>query len=363
MENNFTKEQIEQALTTHKTLNEAAKSLSISRFSLRRRIKKFNLNNSKSNHSAANDKLIANLLALQKENAELKERSTIFNTDTYQITKEQSQRRDYLVSIYEQKLKNHKIKEGKKSHFVLPDCQVKQGVDLSYLADIAQYIVAKKPDRIICIGDFGDFPSLSSYDKGKKSHEGKRYIADLRAVYYGMYLLMMPILEYIATHDDWIPTLDLTYGNHEERILRAINEASELEGTMAMEDCHYEKWGWTTHKFLKPVVHEDVAYAHYFTSGTMGRPVSSAKALVQKKHQSCVMGHVQDWQHHREVRGDGRPLTGLFVGACYLHNEDYLGPQGNNYERICWILHEVEQGSFQEHRISLDYLKRKYRGE
>ena len=60
-------------------------------------------------------------------------------------------------------------------HAVLPDIQAKPGQDFSFLTAIGEYLVEKQPDRWICIGDFADMPSLSSYDVGKKSFEGRRY--------------------------------------------------------------------------------------------------------------------------------------------------------------------------------------------
>jgi hypothetical protein len=53
-------------------------------------------------------------------------------------------------------------------HFVLPDVQAKPGVDFTYLEKIGKYLVEKQPDKIICIGDFADMESLSSYDRGTK---------------------------------------------------------------------------------------------------------------------------------------------------------------------------------------------------
>jgi hypothetical protein len=92
----------------------------------------------------------------------------------------------------------------------------------------------------------------------------------------------------------------------------------------------------------------------------MGRPVTSAAALLNKRHMSAVMGHVQGRQIAYANRADGRQITGLFSGCCYLHDEDYLGAQGNNYWRGIWMLHEVEDGQFDEMPVSLKYLKKKY---
>jgi hypothetical protein len=252
-----------------------------------------------------------------------------------------------------------------KKHMVISDCQVKDGVDLSYLERIGKFAAEKKPDVIVCIGDFADMPSLSSYDAGKKSFEGRRYIKDIDAAKTGMAMLMGPIQDEIcrtiAGHRKrWNPQLVLTLGNHEHRIERAVESDPKLDGTIGIEDLEYEAFGWTVVPFLEPIMIDGIAYAHYFTSGVMGRPVASARQLVQKKHMSCVMGHVQNWDIHREVRADGVPIVGLFSGSTYTHNEDYLGPQGNNYSRGLWMLYEVKDGSFDPHHVTLNYLEQKY---
>jgi hypothetical protein len=45
---------------------------------------------------------------------------------------------------------------------------------------------------------------------------------------------------------------------------------------------------------------------------------------------------------------------------CYEHDEDYLGPQGNHYWRGVWMLHNVNDGEYDEMPVPLDYLKAKY---
>ena len=130
--------------------------------------------------------------------------------------------------------------------------------------------------------------------------------------------------------------------------------------TISLEDLKYKEYGWEVYPYLQPVIVDGVAYCHYFTSGVLGRPVASARHLVQKKHMSCTMGHVQNWEMHREVRADGTPVLGLFVGSCYEHDEDYLGPQGNTYDRGIWVKHEVSEGHYHPMFVSLSYLKKKY---
>ena len=44
---------------------------------------------------------------------------------------------------------------------------------------VGNYINYHKPNYVVQVGDFEDFHSLSSYDVGKKSHEGARYWLDV----------------------------------------------------------------------------------------------------------------------------------------------------------------------------------------
>ena len=81
-------------------------------------------------------------------------------------------------------------------HFVIPDTQCKPGGDFTHLRGAGMYIIDKKPDRIIHIGDHWDMPSFSSYDKGRKRAEGQRYSLDIQAGNEGMDVLMAPIDEY-----------------------------------------------------------------------------------------------------------------------------------------------------------------------
>lgn len=250
---------------------------------------------------------------------------------------------------------NYKAKgNGIRKHIVIPDCQVKDGVDISYLEWIGKYIVDQEPDVVIQLGDFADMPSLSSYDKGKKCFEGRRYKKDIAASRRGMELLVAPIWR------SRVPEMHLVYGNHEARITRAVELEPILEDIIQVEDLCYDEYGWQVHEFLEPVSIDGVLYCHYYTSGVMGLRITTASALLTKKHQTCIAGHQQGKQIAYAIKADGRSITGLIAGSCYLHNEDFLGPQGNKHWRGIIVLHEVNDGQFDEMFVSLDYLRRRY---
>lgn len=250
-------------------------------------------------------------------------------------------------------------------HFVIPDVQVKPGHDTSYLRHIGNYIVEKRPDVVVCLGDFSDLPSLSSYDVGKKSFEGRRYRSDVEATVAAMDTLLAPLNEYnrLAKRlhkERYRPRMVLTLGNHENRINRVVDGDSKLDGTISVEDLRYAEAGWEVHDFLDVVVIDGIAYSHYFTSGLLGRPCGSAQQQLAKKHMSCVAGHQQGYQVATGHRADGKRITSIIAGSAYEHNEDYMGPQGNNHWRGCLMLHEVDDGQFDEMKVSLSYLRKKY---
>jgi len=251
-------------------------------------------------------------------------------------------------------------------HLVIPDCQVKDEYSTDYLKTIGNFAVEKKPEVIVCLGDFADMPSLSLYDVGKKQFEGKRYWKDIDATHEAMNNLLGPIIEHNkrqkqSKHKLYEPRLVMTLGNHENRINRVIELDPKFDGTISTSDLRYEDYGWEVFPYLEVCTIDGIAYSHYFTSGVLGRPVTSARALVQKKHMSCIMGHVQTMEIHSEYRGDGSRITGLFAGTCYEHNEDYLGAQGNNYFRGIHMLYDVTNGEFNCHSIPLNYLKKNYK--
>lgn len=249
----------------------------------------------------------------------------------------------------------------------IPDSQVKPGQDFTFLRCIGHYIIDKKPDVIVHAGDFADMESLSSYDKGKKSFEGRRYKADIKAAHEGMEALLGPLKAYNEMQwrnkkAQYRPRMVLTLGNHEERILRTIQNEPMLDGAIGLDDLKYKEYGWEVHDYQEVVVIEGIAFSHFFTTGTMGRPATSAQALLTKKHMSCIAGHQQGRQSATAVKADGKQITAIIAGSCYEHEESYLGPQGNRHWHGILMLHNVEDGSFDECFIPLHYLKTKYAG-
>jgi hypothetical protein len=242
-------------------------------------------------------------------------------------------------------------------HVVIGDTQVKPGVPTVHLEWIGQYIADKftpKNTRVIHVGDHWDMPSLSSYDKGKRSMEGRRYRADCKAGNHGLALITNAIrpVGFTASH------CDLLGGNHDwGRIERACED--DAQSAYSLEDLDHT--GWTFHKFLEPVERDGVAYAHYFYHPKTGRARGgeNLKTRLQQIGHTFTMGHQQGLDYAiREV--GPRRHHGLVVGSTYLHDERYLGPQAMHYWRGIVVCYQVEGGQYDPKFVSLDSLCRRY---
>ena len=156
------------------------------------------------------------------------------------------------------------------------------------------------------------------------------------------------------------PRLVLTLGNHEQRIIKAIDSDPKLEGVLSIDDLKFKDYGWEVYPFLQPVVIGGVAFCHYYPSGSLGRATGSARAILNKMHMSCIAGHLQGRDIAFGKRADGTEITAIIAGSFYQHDEDYLSPLTNHHWRGLYVLNDVRNGAFEEMAVSISFLKRKY---
>lgn len=238
-----------------------------------------------------------------------------------------------------------------KRHIIIPDTQVRPGVRTDHLLWAGKYIRDMRPDVVVHLGDHWDMASLSSYDRGKKSFEGRRYKADIEAGNAAMRLLNAGMGK-LATRKVFLK------GNHEDRITRAVENDAVMEGTVTHED--FDLKGWEVHNFLSVVQIHGVAYSHYFYNPRNSKPWTGTAANILKHvGQSFVMGHRQGLDVGLQQLPLGGRRRAVIAGSFYQHDETYLGPQGDHWRGIL-MLNEVKDGDFDVCEVSLDYLRRKY---
>jgi hypothetical protein len=248
---------------------------------------------------------------------------------------------------------------------VIPDCQIKEGVAREHLKWAGEAICDYRPDVVVNLGDFADMPSLSTHDvKGSKYFEGLRYKKDVEVVKEAMQELLAPLRtlqksQKESKHKVYKPRMVMLMGNHENRIDRAINNNPTLEGLVSTKDLNYEK-DWEVHEFLHPVFINGVGFNHYWPVGAMGRPASTAAAIINKLHMSCVAGHQQGKQVAYGKRADGKSICAIIAGSYYLHDESYMDQLSNKHWRGLVMLNEVDNGHFDEMFLSIEYLGKRY---
>ena len=249
-------------------------------------------------------------------------------------------------------------------HLIIPDPHAHPEHDNSRFSWLGDFIADEKPDHVICIGDWADMPSLCSYDKGTRGFEGRRYRHDIASAIDAQERFRSPIV----ARKKKLPKFWMLEGNHEHRIDRAIGaDAAQLEGIVSLGDLQFREYGWefVPYNGSSPGVLEldGVAYAHYFTSGVMGRPISGvhpAYQLLVKEYMSCTQGHVHTTDYCVRTNAVGRMLHGL-VSGCYIeHHHDYAGEANGMWWRGVIVKDNVKNGSYDPRWVSLDTLREVY---
>jgi hypothetical protein len=256
---------------------------------------------------------------------------------------------------------------------VIPDSHAHPNYDNDRYEWLGKFIMDEMPDVIVNLGDHCDLPSLSSYDRGKRSFEGRRFARDCQAGWDAQDKLLTPM----ATFNDrqrrnakrlYRPRMVMTLGNHEERINRITNDTPELEGAIGVEDLGYEEFGWEVSPYQVPVEIAGIHFNHCFATGVSGRPISGvnhARSLITKLHTSCVVGHSHMIDHAEQAKPDGTRIFGLVAG-CYTHPDMIEGWNLATYH-LWWrgvvMLDDLDgEGYYDEIRmITMRKLKRMYR--
>lgn len=256
------------------------------------------------------------------------------------------------------------------THLVIPDSHAKPDVDNHRFDLLGRFIVDAKPDVIINIGDMADMESLSSYDKGKKSFEGRRYRKDIEAVIDAQERMFEPLVSYNFQQKAnkkrlYKPRLITTLGNHEARISRVSEDSPELEGTISIEDLQYEEFGWEVIPYRESIIVDGILYSHYFTSGVMGKPISGTHTgymLCQKKYHSCTQGHSHILDYKLLTNGEGKRVQGLSVG-CFLEEDQYEAYAGKEANEMWWrglVLKHITKNGYDPEFISIERLEKMY---
>jgi len=213
-----------------------------------------------------------------------------------------------------------------------------------------------KATHVICMGDFCSMDSLSTYDRGKLSFEGRRYQRDMQHSHEALGLFNKGLgkhkLKKIMLH-----------GNHEDRIDRFVEENPELDGTMKISDLQFKKYGWQEIPYKQFKVVDGIYYAHHFPSGIMGSAISGeniGRTLLTKHKVSATVGHSHLLDYAISTLPNGKKIHGLSAG-CYLSHPEHFA---RDTQHIWWsglvVKRQVKDGNYNIETIDIKTIRREY---
>ena len=154
---------------------------------------------------------------------------------------------------------------------------------------IGRHCVARMPDRIVQIGDFASWNSISSHEERGSLGYAQRptFQEDLRSLEEAMSAF------YKETSSLSIP-LELVCGNHEDRIQRFENKTPETVGTLwAQFEDVCARHRWRLHPYGQWLIIDGVGFIHV-PMNIMGRPYggqTSENTIANHATHSIVFGH------------------------------------------------------------------------
>lgn len=250
-------------------------------------------------------------------------------------------------------------------HVVIPDTQIRPGVDTQHIDWAAQAIVEYMPDTVVVLGDWWDFHSLNGHEeKGSAEMENSRYKDDLDVGNEAFRRLCAPMNAERERRvrrkiKRWEPRRVFLDGNHEFRADRVAKNDPKWQGVIGSHNC--ETLDFERHKFLEIVDIDGIAYSHFFQSAHSSHAIGgSIENRLNKIGRSFVMGHQQGLLYGIKQFPGNLTRHGLVAGSFYQHDEGYRGPQGNGEWRGIVVLNEVHDGQYDVMPLSLDYLRRSF---
>jgi hypothetical protein len=249
-----------------------------------------------------------------------------------------------------------------KTHLVVPDQHAHWQHNNDRADWLSNLIIDIRPDVVINIGDSADMPSLSGYDKGKRAFQGRTYRADINAHLDFQDRVWAPV----RRRKQKLPERWFFIGNHEQRIEKALDLSPELQGAIGMDDLNLKEWynniipyeGGTPGK----AEIDGVWYAHYFSSGVMGRAIGGehpATSLLSKRFSSSTCGHLHlaDWSIRTS---NDRKIMGMFCGVFQDYRAEWAGDANDMWWSGVVVKRNVENGQYDPEFISIESLRKEY---
>lgn len=242
---------------------------------------------------------------------------------------------------------------------VVGDVHVAPGQNMRRAKWLGRHIEATRPSRVVFIGDFLSFDSLSAWDRDKrKNMEGRRYSKDVQSGAEFLGTMAREITADPKSEPEWI----YVEGNHENRLARYLQTDPTFDGA-----CNYiEDMGFRWNRvvpYKESYVHRGVHFTHVPIMEN-GNPVSG-KYVTQRALDvygaPIVFGHTHKFNVaavHR--KGQAHLQMSVNVGCYFEHIDEYAQGSQTSYWRGLVELNHYKQCGFDINAIRMGHLKRMY---
>ena len=228
---------------------------------------------------------------------------------------------------------------------------------------IGKHIAANPPDRIVHIGDFASWDSVSAHEeKGSAGHAARpSFKHDLESCEEAMCALYKEI-------DHLNIPQDMTAGNHEDRILRFENKTPETAGTLwAQVEEVAARYRWRIQPYGHWLMIDGVGFIHV-PMNVMGRPYGgqqSENQIANHATHSVVFGHTHRHTFRKTPKiGVNNSIEIMNLGSSMPDGyvAKYAGTSTTGWSYVICELY-IQGGHVVQYRhISMRQLKHQYGG-
>jgi hypothetical protein len=250
-----------------------------------------------------------------------------------------------------------------KTHLVIPDTQVRDGVNTDHIEAAGRLIIDRKPDVIVIIGDWWDFPSLSTHTPSQKlAYDHRTYSKDLQSGIRAMELLLRPMELYNERQRrnkkrPYKPLLVFTVGNHCYRVDRLLEQNTVLAGVLPRCEDYLADKGFIVVPYKQKTIIDGVTYCHLCPQTKSAGAVERAHLIMQKRNASWTVGHSQMLDYF--VSPHEPRLQCIIAGAFYTHDEGYKEGSNDHFRGLVYKTN-VKAGTYDPQFISVDGLMEMY---
>ena len=245
---------------------------------------------------------------------------------------------------------------------VVGDVHIAPKQSIRRAAWLGRHIEATKPRRVVFIGDFLTFDSLSAWDRDKrKKMELRRYSKDVESGIKFLRTMDAEISDEVLGNTEWV----FVEGNHEERLWRYLDIDPTFHGYVDYRNdlglLNTGRWHYVPYR--ESYVYRGVHFTHVPIMEN-GRPVSGKHVCSRSLDvygAPVVFGHTHKFSTaatHR--KGQPHLQMAVNVGCYFEHIDEYAQGSQTSYWRGLVEINHYKQCAFDVNAIRLGHLKRMY---